>query len=106
MPSRRAKKQPAPHGVGFLMPTILITGATDGIGRQTARDLAATGADLIVHGRSADKLERLVEELGRVRGHGKISTARADLADLEQVHALARELLERFGRLDVLLNNA
>jgi NAD(P)-dependent dehydrogenase (short-subunit alcohol dehydrogenase family) len=88
------------------VPTILITGATDGIGRQTALDLAATGANLIVHGRSAVKLERLVEELGRVRGHGEIATMRADLGDLDQVHALARELLERHARLDVLVNNA
>jgi NAD(P)-dependent dehydrogenase (short-subunit alcohol dehydrogenase family) len=88
------------------VPTILITGATDGIGRQTALDLAATGANLIVHGRSAAKLERLVEELGRVGGHGEIATIRADLGDLDQVHALARELLERFAGLDVLLNNA
>ena len=88
------------------MATILITGATDGIGRQTAHDLAATGADLIVHGRSADKLVRLVDELGRVRGHGEISSVRADLADLEQVRALAGEIVERFESLDVLLNNA
>lgn len=88
------------------MPTILITGATDGIGRQTALELAATGADLIVHGRSAAKLERLVEELGRVSGHGQLASVRADLGDLEQVRALAAELLERFDRLDVLLNNA
>jgi NAD(P)-dependent dehydrogenase (short-subunit alcohol dehydrogenase family) len=88
------------------VPTILITGATDGIGRQTALDLAATGAKLIVHGRSAAKLERLVEELGRVHGHGEIATIRADLGDVDQVRALARELLERFAGLDVLLNNA
>jgi NAD(P)-dependent dehydrogenase (short-subunit alcohol dehydrogenase family) len=88
------------------VPTILITGATDGIGRQTAHDLAATGADLIVHGRSADKLERLVDELGRVRGHGQLASVRADLSDLEQVRALATEVLERFPSLDVLLANA
>lgn len=88
------------------MPTILITGATDGIGRQTALQLAANGADLIVHGRSAAKLERLVDELGQVPGHREIAALRADLGDLEQVRALASEVLERFDRLDVLLNNA
>jgi NAD(P)-dependent dehydrogenase (short-subunit alcohol dehydrogenase family) len=86
--------------------TILITGATDGIGRQTAQDLAARGANLIVHGRSAAKLERLVGDLGRVPGHGKLASVRADLGDLEQVRALAREVLEREASLDVLINNA
>jgi NAD(P)-dependent dehydrogenase (short-subunit alcohol dehydrogenase family) len=104
--SRRAKKHLRETGVQGRVPTILITGATDGIGRQTALELAATGANLIVHGRDVGKLERLVDELGRVPGHGEIAALRADLADLEQVRALARELLERFDRLDVLLNNA
>lgn len=88
------------------MPAILITGATDGIGRQTAQELAASGTDLIVHGRSASKLEQLVDELARVRGHGEVASVRADLSDLEQVRALGREVLERFGKIDVLLNNA
>lgn len=85
---------------------MLITGATDGIGRQTALDLAAKGLDLILHGRSADKLERLVDELRRVPGHGELATIRADLSDLEQVRALAREVLARFESIDVLINNA
>lgn len=100
------RETPARTGVPCRVPTILITGATDGIGRQTALELAATGANLIVHGRSAAKLERLVEELGRVSGHGEIAAVRAELGDLEQVRALAGEVLERFDRLDVLLNNA
>jgi NAD(P)-dependent dehydrogenase (short-subunit alcohol dehydrogenase family) len=100
------KKHRRDTGVQSRVPTILITGATDGIGRQTALEVAAKGADLIVHGRNAAKLERLVEELGRVPGHREIAALRADLADLEQVRELARELLERFDHLDVLLNNA
>lgn len=101
-----SEETPAGQGVQFRVPTILITGATDGIGRQTALELAAKGADLLVHGRDVGKLERLVEELGRVPGHREIAALRADLADLEQVRGLARELLDRFDRLDVLLNNA
>ena len=88
------------------MPTILITGASDGIGRQTAKDLAATGADLIVHGRSASKLAELVAELEHVPGHGRVSSIRADLGDLDQVRAIASELAERVDALDVLLHNA
>lgn len=88
------------------MRRILITGATDGIGRRSAEILAADGVELIVHGRSADKLEELAEALARVPGAGPISTVQADLGDLEQVRAMAAQLCDRFDRLEVLINNA
>ncbi len=88
------------------MRRILITGATDGIGRRTAEILAGDGSELIVHGRSADKLAELAAELARVPGAGPISTVRADLGDLDQVRAMVAELASRFDHLDVLLNNA
>jgi NAD(P)-dependent dehydrogenase (short-subunit alcohol dehydrogenase family) len=89
-------------------PTILITGATDGIGRQTAEDLAAAGANLLLHGRSQPKLDALVKALEQVPGHGQLDTVAADLSDLEQVKTLAAELDRRLGQrgLDVLINNA
>jgi NAD(P)-dependent dehydrogenase (short-subunit alcohol dehydrogenase family) len=88
------------------MRRILITGATDGIGRRTAEVLAGDGVELIVHGRSADKLAALAAELARVPGAGPITTVQADLGDLDQVRAMAAELLARFDRLEVLINNA
>lgn len=89
-------------------PTILLTGATDGIGRQTASELAAAGAHLILHGRNQAKLDAVVGELERIPGHGELETVVADLSDLEQVRALAKEVDRRLGErgLDVLLNNA
>ena len=85
---------------------ILITGATDGIGRQTAQDLGALGHELILHGRNASKLEALAAELSALHGADHIHTVRADFSSLAQVRAMAQELQERFDSLDVLLNNA
>lgn len=81
--------------------TILITGATDGIGLLTARTLAAEGHKVLLHGRSADRLKAAAAEVG-----GAPETYRADLSDLSAVEALAHEILARHDRIDVLINNA
>ncbi len=80
---------------------ILITGATDGIGRLTARTLAADGHKVLLHGRSADKLSAVARELG-----GDPETYLADFARLDEVRALAKAILARHDRLDALINNA
>ncbi|MEO1676953.1 MAG: SDR family NAD(P)-dependent oxidoreductase [Pseudomonadota bacterium] len=84
--------------------TILITGATDGIGLETARLLVADGHRVLVHGRSAAKLEAVREKL--TEGPGVVETFRADLARLDEVEALARAVAAAHTRLDVLINNA
>ncbi|SNR84544.1 SDR family NAD(P)-dependent oxidoreductase [Puniceibacterium sediminis] len=83
---------------------ILITGATDGLGRATAQALAELGHSLIIHGRNADKLAATAEAL-RATG-AKIVTAQADLSDLVQVAEMARKVVDAEPRLDVLINNA
>jgi NAD(P)-dependent dehydrogenase (short-subunit alcohol dehydrogenase family) len=84
--------------------TIVITGATDGLGKGLAADLAPTGARLILHGRSAEKGEGLLDEL-RPSATGELEFRRADLSSLEEVRGLSDELLEE-DRIDVLVNNA
>ncbi|MEU6646584.1 SDR family NAD(P)-dependent oxidoreductase [Saccharomonospora sp. NPDC046836] len=79
--------------------TILLTGATDGLGRYLATELAERGARVIAHGRDPDKLRQLRAEIGT-------ETARADLAELRQVERLAEEIAQRYDRLDVVVNNA
>jgi NAD(P)-dependent dehydrogenase (short-subunit alcohol dehydrogenase family) len=81
------------------MPTILITGATDGLGRQVARDLAGAGWTVLVHGRSPEKTREVAGETG---GRPYV----ADLASLAEVRRLAGEVLDNEPRLDVLCNNA
>jgi NAD(P)-dependent dehydrogenase (short-subunit alcohol dehydrogenase family) len=81
--------------------TILITGATDGIGRATALALAAQGHRMIVHGRSAEKLNALAQEIG-----GDVTTVQADMSDLSQVAEMARDLKNSNDRIDVVINNA
>jgi NAD(P)-dependent dehydrogenase (short-subunit alcohol dehydrogenase family) len=86
--------------------TVLITGATDGLGRKVAQMAAEEGADLLLHGRDAKKGDALLAELKGAGAKGRLEFYRADLASLEEVRAMAREVLARHGRLDVLINNA
>lgn len=86
-------------------PVILITGSTDGLGREVARRLAATGAHIIVHGRNRERGTALVEEITR-EGKGSARFYAADLASLQQVRDLAAAVLRDYDRLDVLINNA
>ena len=86
--------------------TILITGATDGIGKITARKLADRGARLLVHGRNAAKLDQVEDDLRQVTGNQKVETYLADFASLEQVRLLAQKVKADHDELDVLINNA
>lgn len=79
--------------------TIVITGASDGIGAAAARTLAKAGEQVVVVGRSAEKTRALAEEIGA-------DFYLADFADLSQVRTLATELEEKYPRIDVLANNA
>ena len=84
------------------MATILITGATDGLGRGLAAALAERGDTVLVHGRSQERIDATLAELPG-EGHRGY---RADLSSLAEVRGLAAEVNEAEERLDVLVNNA
>lgn len=84
--------------------TILITGATDGIGLATAKMLIQDGHLVLIHGRNPSKVadvERALSEAG-----GKVESYVADLSRLSDVEALAKAVADKHGHLDVLINNA
>lgn len=85
---------------------ILLTGATDGIGLETAKVLASQGHDLLIHGRNAEKLAGTKAELEKLNASVKVECFRADLSDLASMDTLANEIKSRFSRIDVLINNA
>ncbi len=88
----------------FLEKVVWITGAGTGIGRAVARMFAAEGACLVLIGRRADKLQSVYDEVSIGRGRGEVVAL--DVCRREQVEAAAAGLLERYGRVDVLVNNA
>jgi NAD(P)-dependent dehydrogenase (short-subunit alcohol dehydrogenase family) len=87
-------------------PTILLTGATDGLGRALAARLANDDVRLVLHGRDPAKLADIADEVGRLTSGPPPVTVLADLADLAAVRKLAAEVRDRVDRLDVLINNA
>lgn len=85
---------------------VLVTGSTDGIGKQTALDLIGKGAHVIIHGRDPERTGTLFEYMREVTGTDNLSAVSADLSSFAQVRAMSEELHKRFDRLDVLINNA
>jgi NAD(P)-dependent dehydrogenase (short-subunit alcohol dehydrogenase family) len=85
---------------------ILVTGATDGIGRQTALELLRRGAHVLVHGRNAAKTSKVAQELEKESGSSKLAPVAADLSSMAEIRNLAREIEGSIERLDVIVNNA
>ncbi|MBN7795569.1 SDR family NAD(P)-dependent oxidoreductase [Parahaliea mediterranea] len=84
----------------------LVTGASSGLGLETARALAARGATVVMLGRNRAKLEGAAAALAESEPPGRLDTARLDLADLDQVRGAAATLLDLYPRVDLLINNA
>src|SRR5579859_474430 len=85
---------------------ILVTGSTDGLGKEVARALARQGATVLLHGRDQQRLETTRREIEEVVGNAQLETYRADFASLAEVRHLAKEVKARHPRLDMLINNA
>jgi NAD(P)-dependent dehydrogenase (short-subunit alcohol dehydrogenase family) len=84
----------------------VVTGATHGIGLATARELAARGATVLVHGRDLARAVTAAADIRRDTGNPEVRAVQADFAELAQVRRLAQQLAASLPRLDVLINNA
>jgi NAD(P)-dependent dehydrogenase (short-subunit alcohol dehydrogenase family) len=85
---------------------ILITGATDGLGKRVARDLAARDATILLHGRNQEKGEAVLREIRDVTGNQKLIYYNADFSSLDDVRRLSETIQADHEHLNVLINNA
>jgi len=89
-----------------MQKTILVTGATDGIGLETAKMLVPMGHTVLLHGRQPAKLENVERTLAAVPDGGRVESYLSDLSRMDEVEALAKAVAEKHAKLDVLINNA
>src|SRR5215469_6218830 len=82
----------------------VVTGASQGIGRDTALALAETGAKVAVAARNEEKLGELVQEIS-AKG-GEAFAVKMDVADSDQIKSGFKSILEKFAKIDILVNNA
>jgi len=88
------------------MKTILITGSTDGIGMQTALELAQMGNEVIVHGKNKNRGREVVDNIKRLSNNDAVHYLNADFTDFNEIRKLADAIKSSFTKLDVLINNA
>src|SRR5512135_1163403 len=86
--------------------TILLTGATAGIGRVAAFELAKMGAHLVILSRNPQKTSQVAQQIRSETGNNQVEAIAADLSIQSEVRRAAAEFTQRFERLDVLINNA
>jgi short-subunit dehydrogenase len=85
---------------------IVVTGASSGIGEATARRFAKEGAKIVLAARRVDRLESLAQEINGMGTGAETLVVQADLSKLEDIQSLISQTLNKFGRIDVLVNNA
>lgn len=85
---------------------VIITGASSGIGEAAAREFAKAGARIVLAARRVEKLQELADEIAAMNTGSETLVTQADLSKFEDIQAMIQQTLEKFGRIDVLVNNA
>jgi short-subunit dehydrogenase len=85
---------------------IIVTGASSGIGEATARQFAREGAKVVLAARRVDRLQALAQEIAAMGTGAEAFVVQADLSKLEDIQSLIKQTLDKYGRIDVLVNNA
>jgi short-subunit dehydrogenase len=85
---------------------VIVTGASSGIGEATAREFAKAGAKVVLAARRVDKLQTLAQEISAMGTSAETLVVQADLSKLEDIQSMIQQTLEKFNRIDVLVNNA
>lgn len=85
---------------------ILVTGASDGIGKETAMTLTKQGHTIIIHGRNKQKLQTVYNDIKAETGNTNIDMFTADFLSLAEIKCFADTIKQKYDRLDVLINNA
>jgi len=85
---------------------VIVTGASSGIGEATARQFGREGARVVLAARRVDRLEALAQEINTMNTGAETLVVQADLSKLEDIQSLIKQTLDKFGRIDVLVNNA
>ncbi len=84
--------------------TVLITGATDGIGKETAKETAKRGATVIIHGRDENRIFQTIREVKEISEN--VFGVKADFSDMNQVAEAAKDINDNFEKIDIIFNNA
>src|SRR3990170_4593590 len=85
---------------------VIVTGASSGIGESTARQFGGKGTKVVLAARRVDRLEDLAQEINAMGTGAETLVVQADLSKLEDIQSMVDQTLKRFGRIDVLVNNA
>lgn len=86
-----------------MQKTILITGATDGIGKHLAKKLVSEGHEVIIHGRNPKKIENTINEIKKLNPEAKLSSYQADFSKIEDVYKFTENIKNDFTKIDVFL---
>ena len=86
--------------------TVLVTGGNSGLGQETARAMAAKGANVVIAGRDQAKLDEAKAAIEADVPSARVETIVGDLGSLESIRACGAEANERFDKIDILINNA